>query len=103
MSFLLFIAAWVSLVCGLDRLWLRHVARHLELDARERAPLLDPDGYLELITRMTELCHGERAEVDRLVAHQQLLHPELAYGEAVRAAMQQLMAPQASSQMRFSD
>lgn len=103
MPFLLFLTACVALACVLDRLWLQHVARHLDPDRRERLPLPDPEGYLELIARMTELCHGQRAEVDCLIARQQLLHPELAYGEAVRSAMQQLMAPQASSQMRFND
>ncbi|MCA1323886.1 hypothetical protein [Herbaspirillum sp. alder98] len=103
MSYLFFLTACLALVCVLDRLWLRHVARHLDPDHPHRAPLFDPDGYLELIARMTELCHGERAEVDGLIAHQQLLHPELTYGEAVRSAMQQLMAPQGATQMRFND
>ena len=103
MSFLLFLACGALLVCVLDRLWLAHVARHLDAGHAHRAPLFDPDGYLELIARMTELCHGQRAQVDQLVAHQQLLHPGFTYGEAVRAAMQQLMAPQDAAQVRFSD
>jgi hypothetical protein len=96
MPFLFFLACAVLLVCVLDRLWLRHV------DGVARGPLFDPDGTLDVIARMAELCHGDRVQVDLLIARQRQLHPELTHGDAVRSAMQQLMAPQASSR-RFSD
>lgn len=87
-QWLLFMALGLLAIVLADRAWLRHVAR-------TDLPLHDPDGYLEWTARMTELCHGDRAEVERLVDHQKRRHPQLSHGEAVRLAMHQLLAPEA--------
>ena len=91
--------SWLSLIvlsllatAAADRAWLRHVAR-------DDLPLHDPEGYLEMTARMTELCHGDRARVDALVAQQRQRLPQGSHAsqaELVRRAMQDLLAPQAT-------
>ncbi|MBV8623545.1 MAG: hypothetical protein JO174_08670 [Herbaspirillum sp.] len=91
--------SWLSLIvlsllatAAADRAWLRHVAR-------DDLPLHDPEGYLEMTARMTELCHGDRARVDALVAQQRQRLPQgghASQAELVRRAMQDLLAPQAT-------
>ena len=88
--------SWLSLMvlsllatAAADRAWLRHVAR-------DDLPLHDPGGYLEMTARMTELCHGDRARVDALVAQQRQHLPQAGHAELVRLAMQDLLAPQAT-------
>lgn len=88
-TWLVMIGAAVLAVLLADRAWLRHVARR-------DLPLHDPQGYLESIARMTELCHGQREQVDWLVQAQQRRHPQASHEQAVQLAMQQLLAPQAS-------
>ncbi|MBB5393189.1 MULTISPECIES: hypothetical protein [unclassified Herbaspirillum] len=87
LNWLLFLAVGVLAVYAADRAWLRHVER-----SGQR--LHDPEGYLELTARMTELCHGDRAHVDRLIGEQKRLHPQATHADAVRLAMRQLLAPQ---------
>lgn len=89
---------WLILIClavlacyAADRAWQRHVQR-------EDLPLHDPQGYLEMMTRMSELCHGDRARVDALVVHQrQRLGPDATHAEMVREAMQSLLDPQSGA------
>ncbi len=93
LNYLLFLALAVLAVYAADRAWLRHVAR-----AGER--LHDPEGYLELSVRMTELCHGDRRQVDLLIEEQKRLHPQATHAEAVRLAMRRLLEPQAVASRR---
>lgn len=86
LNWLFLLALGALLVYAADRAWLAHVAR-----AGER--LHDPDGYLELTARMTELCHGDRAQVDALIDAQKRLSPEATHAEAVRLAMRRLLDP----------
>jgi hypothetical protein len=65
---------------------------------REDLPLSDPQGYLEMTARMTELCHGDRARVDQLIARQRQRFPQAAHAELVRLAMRQLLEPQSARQ-----
>lgn len=85
-AYFILLGLGVLAVCVLDRAWLRHVAR-------EDGRLHDPDGYLELTARMTELCHGDRARVDALVEEQKRQHPQATHAEAVRLAMRRLLDP----------
>ena len=89
LNWMLFLAAAVLAVYAADRAWLRHVARTAQ-------QLHDPEGYLELTARMTELCHGDRAHVDALVEEQKRLHPQATHADAVRLAMRQLLEPRES-------
>jgi hypothetical protein len=89
LNWLLLLALAVLAVYAADRAWLAHVAR-----AGRR--LHDPDGYLELTARMTELCHGDRARVDLLIGEQKRLHPQATHAEAVRLAMRRLLDPEAA-------
>ena len=89
---------WPLLIClailavyAADRAWLRHVQR-------EDLPLHDPQGYLEMTARMTELCHGDRARVDQLIARQRQRFPQAPHAELVKLAMRQLLEPQAARQ-----
>nr|WP_198980626.1 hypothetical protein [Herbaspirillum sp. ASV7] len=90
LSWLFLIALFLLATLAADRAWLRHVAR-------EDLPLHDPEGYLEMTARMTELCHGDRARVDALVAQQRQRLPQASHAELVRLAMQDLLAPQATA------
>lgn len=88
LNWLIFLALAALAVYAADRAWLAHVARADEI-------LHDPEGYLELTARMTELCHGDRAQVDALVEEQKRLHPQATHAEAVRLAMRRLLDPAA--------
>jgi hypothetical protein len=90
LSWLFLITLFFLATLAADRAWLRHVAR-------EDLPLHDPEGYLEMTARMTELCHGDRARVDALVAQQRQRLPQASHAELVRLAMQDLLAPQATA------
>jgi hypothetical protein len=87
LNWLLLLALGVLAVYAADRAWLRRVARADE-------SLHDPDGYLELTARMTELCHGDRRQVDLLIEEQKRLHPQATHAEAVRLAMRRLLDPE---------
>ncbi|QBP75661.1 hypothetical protein E2K99_11800 [Herbaspirillum huttiense] len=89
---------WPLLIClvvlalyAADRAWLRYVRR-------EDVPLHDPQGYLEMTARMTELCHGDRMRVDQLIARQRQRFPQAGHAELVRLAMRALLEPQSASQ-----
>ena len=90
LSWLFLVALSFLATLAADRAWLRHVAR-------EDLPLHDPEGYLEMTARMTELCHGDRQRVDALVAQQRQRFPGARQAELVSLAMQDLLAPQATA------
>ena len=89
---------WLILIClavlacyAADRAWQRYVER-------DDLPLHDPEGYLEMMARMVELCHGDRARVDALVAQQrQRMGPQAAHAEVVRQAIEALLDPQSGA------
>ncbi|WP_343652052.1 hypothetical protein [Herbaspirillum sp.] len=87
---LLLMSCAVLALFAADRAWLRHVAR-------DDLPLHDPDGYLEMTARMTELCHGDRGRVEALLALQRQRHTQATQAEVVRLAMRELLEPQSSS------
>ncbi|MBP0597206.1 hypothetical protein J8I26_03770 [Herbaspirillum sp. LeCh32-8] len=89
LNWLLFLALGALAMLAADRAWLRRVSR-------SDGALHDPDGYLELTARMTELCHGDRRQVDALIEAQQQLHPQATHAEAVRLAMRHLLEPEAA-------
>ncbi|KAF1040372.1 MAG: hypothetical protein GAK35_03484 [Herbaspirillum frisingense] len=87
LNWLLFLSLSILVIYAADRAWLRHVARAGE-------SLHDPQGYLELTARMTELCHGDRARVDELIAQQKRASPDAPHADAVRLAMRKLLEPE---------
>lgn len=87
---LVLLALCCLLIVVADRAWLRHAAR-------TDLPLHDPHGYLDMTARMTELCHGQRAQVEALIRAQRQHLPQASQAELVRLAMQALLAPQHSS------
>lgn|GEM_PF-990414 len=88
LEWLLFLAGMALLICIADRFWLRHAAD-------PDLPLYDPEGYLELTARMTELCHDDRDEVARRIDDARQAYPEATHAQVVRLAMQRLLAPEA--------
>ncbi|MCI1016562.1 hypothetical protein HWE04_22090 [Herbaspirillum sp. C7C2] len=90
LPWLILMSCAVLALFAADRAWLRHVSR-------EDRPLHDPEGYLEMTARMTELCHGDRGRVDALLALQRQRHPQATQAEVVRLAMRELLEPQSSS------
>ena len=86
LPWLILMSCAVLALYAFDRAWLRHVSR-------EDRPLHDPDGYLEMTARMTELCHGDRAKVDALLDVQRQRHAQATQAEVVRLAMRELLEP----------
>ena len=84
-------SAWIVLICIAFIVWIasttptgRRWRRRLGLDRSGRAPREDRDYLLRV-------CHGDAAQVERLLERERQGHPEMTEAQAYRLAIRRLL------------
>ena len=84
-------SAWIVLICVAVIVWIasttptgRRWRRRLGLDRSGRAPREDRDYLLRV-------CHGDAAQVERLLERERRGHPEMTEAQAYRRAIRRLL------------